>query len=213
MGFSQWSSAFSAKENKISKKHQEARLDLSGITKGYTIDEISRRLPGPCYVEWGRDVKVSGKHPMERPWKIAITQPKSLNELKKDMMKAKASGQIGLIFTLSEVEESPESRKYLAVLELNDGDAVATSGDSEKVIQKDEKLYSHIINPRFGRLLEINESTLAQAVGVCKGSCMFADVLATAAISTEDPAKARYLLDNFMIIFTPLCEWLFIVRS
>jgi thiamine biosynthesis lipoprotein ApbE len=57
--FSHWFSAFSVKEKKfISKKHDDALLDLSGIAKGYTIDEIVKSLPSPCYVEWGGDLKV-----------------------------------------------------------------------------------------------------------------------------------------------------------
>jgi thiamine biosynthesis lipoprotein ApbE len=56
---SHWFSAFSVKERKfISKKHDGARLDLSGIAKGFTIDEIVKSLPSPCYVEWGGDLKV-----------------------------------------------------------------------------------------------------------------------------------------------------------
>ena len=73
---------------------------------------------------------------------------------------------------------------------------MATSGDYEKVIERDGKLYSHVINPHLGRLLELNQTTLAQAVVVAK-SCMVADALATAAISKEDPSQARAMLDKF----------------
>jgi thiamine biosynthesis lipoprotein len=75
-------------------------------------------------------------------------------------------------------EEGINGSKMLAILDLHDGDAVATSGDAEQVIQRDGKLYSHIVNPQFGRMLEINGSTCAQAVVVCS-SCMVADALAT----------------------------------
>ena len=71
---------------------------------------------------------------------------------------------------------------------------ITWSGDCEKVIEKDGKLYSHIINPKLDRLLEINGETLAQAVVVCKGSCMFADALST--VSKGD------VIDYFIFIAT-----------
>ena len=177
---SHWSAAFSVHKEIITKKHDDARIDLSGITKGFAVDEIARRLPSPCYVEWAGEVKVVGKHPNGRPWKIAVVRPPSLLQLKGKIASARKEGQFGPVYTLSEIDddESREHPKYLAFLELNDGDAIATSGDCEKVVEKGGKLYCHIINPRLGRLLEINEFTLAQAVIVCK-SCMFADALST----------------------------------
>jgi len=178
---SQWSASFSVKNEIISKKHNDACLDLSGITKGFAVDEIARRLPPPCYVEWGGDIKVVGNHPTGRPWNVAVMQPRTLGQLKEGVAKARSRGQLGPVFTLFE-EENDSDTGYLAVLELHDGDTVATSGDCEKVVEKNGKLYSHIINPHLGRLLEINDVTLAQAVIVCKGSCMFADALSTVSL-------------------------------
>ena len=104
-------------------------------------------------------------------------------------------------------------QEYLAILELKDGEAVATSGDYEKVIERDGKLYSHVINPHLGRLLELNQTTLAQAVVVAK-SCMVADALATAAISKEDPSQARAMLDRFRTGYTvPVSDYLLYSRS
>jgi thiamine biosynthesis lipoprotein ApbE len=181
---SQWSSAFSVQDKKfILKKHDEACLDLSGIAKGFAIDEISKRLPPPCYVEWGGDVKVVGMHPHGRPWVVAVLKPRSLSQIKQRVEESQMEGQVGPVFTLSDspkdIVNETGDREYLALLELNDGDSVATSGDCEKVISKDGRFYSHIINPKLGRLLEINETTLAQSVVVCKGPCMYADALST----------------------------------
>lgn len=187
---SQWSNAFSVKDKRfISKKHDEACLDLSGIAKGFAIDKIARRLPSPCYIEWGGDVKVVGMHPRGRPWNVAVLKPRSLGEIKRRVAESQMEGQVGPVFTLSENTTSSHQerdREYLAILELNDGDSVATSGDCEKVISKDGKYYSHIINPKLGRLLEINETTLAQAVVVCQGPCMYADAFSTVSSGFQD---------------------------
>jgi len=210
----QWKSAFSVgvvdddssfvKQYIIRKKHVDARLDLCGIAKGWAIDKIAEALPSPCWVEWGGDIKVTGKHPSGRPWVVAVPEPPKLTDLKKMVARAKKAGQVGPVFTLSdehiknegENEEKGFDKEYLALIELRDGDAVTTSGDYEKVIERNGKLYSHVINPLFGRLLELNNTTLAQAVIVSK-SCMAADALATAVISKGNPSEARAMLDHF----------------
>eukprot|EP00986_Skeletonema_menzelii_P002502 scaffold678_cov146-Skeletonema_menzelii.AAC.10 len=211
-----WSSAFSVgvldndgdsstkQQYSIRKKHVDARLDLSGIAKGWAVDKIAEALPSPCWVEWGGDIKVRGKHPSGRPWVVAVPEPPKLVDLKKMVARVKKAGQVGPVFTLSdehvksegENDEKCKDKEYLALIELRDGDAVATSGDYEKVIERNGKLYSHVINPMFGRLLELNDTTLAQAVIISK-SCQAADALATAVISKENPAEAREMLDYF----------------
>ena len=142
----QWSAAFSVgvveqdggdeKVHTIKKKHIDARLDLSGIAKGWAVDKLVEALPSPCYVDWGGDIKVKGKHPSGRPWVVAVPEPPSLGELKMKVAKAKEAGQVGPIFTLSDENVKSEDGKkamkeYLALIELRDGEAVATSGDYE----------------------------------------------------------------------------------
>ena len=126
---------------KIRKKHVDARLDLSGIAKGWAVDKIAEALPSPCYVEWGGDIKVRGKHPSGRNWVVAVPEPPTLAELKTRVARAKRAGQVGPVFVLADEHQKHEDandkgnggteREYLAVLELKDGEAVATSGDHE----------------------------------------------------------------------------------
>lgn len=126
---------------KIRKKHVDARLDLSGIAKGWAVDKIAEALPSPCYVEWGGDIKVRGKHPSGRNWVVAVPEPPTLAELKTRVARAKRGGQVGPVFVLADEHQKDEDaknkgdgsaeREYLAVLELKDGEAVATSGDYE----------------------------------------------------------------------------------
>lgn len=83
----------------------------------------------------------------------------------------------------------------------------------KEVIERNGKLYSHVINPQLGRLLELNQTTLAQAVVVTK-SCMVSDALATAVISKGDPAQARSMLDQFRTGYkVPVRDWILYARQ
>ena len=55
-------------------------LDLSGISKGYIVDQLLRSLVHDAgfenaYVDWGGDVAVAGTHPSGRPWCAGISRP------------------------------------------------------------------------------------------------------------------------------------------
>lgn len=58
------------------KDHDKTAIDLGGAAKGYAVDLILERLQeaGFChlFVGWGGEIRASGLHPQQRPWKIAI---------------------------------------------------------------------------------------------------------------------------------------------
>ena len=58
------------------KDHSDLCLDFCGIAKGYAVDLIAERLKGAGYsdflVDWGGEMKASGKHPKGRAWTVAI---------------------------------------------------------------------------------------------------------------------------------------------
>ncbi len=58
------------------KEQDATTLDLCGIAKGYAVDLITERLQAAglrdIYVEWGGEIRTSGNHPDNRPWKIGI---------------------------------------------------------------------------------------------------------------------------------------------
>jgi len=206
---------FSEDRNFISKKHNDALLDLNGISKGWLIDEAVRRLHEECniqnvYVDWAGDVKVLGNHPSGRKWTVAVVEPASLEKLR-ERVADKACDTGEALLKLGQEEDRTEN--YIAVLELNDGDAVATSGDYEQVFLHKDRLYSHVVNPKKARLMELDETHLAQTVVVCK-SCMYADALATAALSCETTEAARSLLDPFRTnFFSPISDFMLYARE
>lgn len=157
---SQWHSAFSvglkgANDNEdhensgsnsevgeytIRKKHVDARMDLNGIAKGWAVDKIAEALPSSCcWVEWGGDIKVRGHHPSGRHWQVAVPEPPQLSEMRLRVARAKKAGQKGPVYILTEENIKDEKRnadsgngkEYLAILELQDGESVCTSGDYE----------------------------------------------------------------------------------
>lgn len=58
------------------KDHPLTALDLGGIAKGYCVDLLSERLTQLGFVnhlvEWGGEIRTSGRHPNGRKWNVAI---------------------------------------------------------------------------------------------------------------------------------------------
>lgn len=100
------------------------QLDLSGIAKGYAVDQVAAVLRRfgvtDCLVEIGGELLGIGLRPDFRPWQVAIATPGSLR-----------------------VERPP-------IVALS-GRAIATSGDQWHAWTLDGHRYSHTIDPRIGR--------------------------------------------------------------
>ena len=96
-------------------------LDLSGIAKGFAVDEainiLKRQGVRNALIDAGGDIYCLGSGPDKRPWRVGLKHPRR-DEL-------------------------------IATLRLKDI-AVATSGDYENFKIKDGKRFSHIIDPRTG---------------------------------------------------------------
>jgi len=170
--YSKWS-MFKLDDEGIKKMDSRAKLDLCGLAKGWAIDEMSKRLKEAgfeaTFVDWGGDIKVTGKHPVGRNWTAAVSRPPGMEEL----------------------GTAPKSDDFLAHITLRDGMSIATSGDYMQGLAEG---LSHIIDPRAGEACEISEEKLAQAC-VVTTSCMLADALATAAMVNGKVKDARILLD------------------
>lgn len=173
--YSKWS-MFQLDDAGLKKKHASAALDVCGLAKGWAIDEMVKRLKeggfSASFVDWGGDIKVSGKHPVGRFWAASVVAPPAI-----DAIGSEPSGE----------------KKYLAYMDLRDGQAIATSGDYLQTLASG---MSHIIDPKAGEPCEIADGKVA-SVSVVANSCMLADALATAAMAKGAIKDARMTLDMF----------------
>jgi len=133
------------------KTDPEVTLDFGSIAKGYGVDEVAGVLREKGYsdfiVEIGGEVYASGNRLDGKSWRVGINMP-DINSDFHDVYK---------VIIIS-------------------GRAVATSGNYRNFFEKQEKVYSHVIDPRTGRPVENG----VVSASVIAGSCMYADGLATA---------------------------------
>ena len=130
-------------------KRRAAMIDLSAIAKGYGVDQVAEAL-----IELGqRDflVEVGGE------------------------LRAAGQKTDGSAWKIAIEEPDVAARKVHTVVRLTDL-AMATSGDYRNFFEKDQKRYSHTIDPRTARPIE---HALA-SVTVFHPEAMSADALATA---------------------------------
>lgn len=103
------------------KDFDATQLDLGGIAKGYAIDLLVERLKeqgyNDIYVEWGGEIRTSGKHPEKRPWRVLISKFGHL-----------------------------DPSNVLAIIDLED-EAIASSGDYVQNWTVDGITYYHLIDP------------------------------------------------------------------
>lgn len=70
----------------FSKDNALTELDFGAVAKGFAVDLLYERLCSlgieNFYVEWGGEIRVRGKNPSGRPWRVAIVgaRPISLRE-------------------------------------------------------------------------------------------------------------------------------------
>jgi len=133
------------------KKNPSVSLDLASIAKGYGVDEIADviRKEGidNFLVEIGGEVYASGLRKDGGYWRVGINRPY------KDAL-------------LDEV--------YKTVMLKNK--ALATSGDYRNYFEKDNAVYTHVLDPKTG--YPVTNGVVS--VSVIADNCTFADGLATA---------------------------------
>jgi FAD:protein FMN transferase len=109
--------------NQRVRKHVSLCLDLSGIAKGFGVDELGRVMDESGLVSWlvGIDGEMCarGEKPGARPW------------------------------TIAHEKTGPCTREVAGVLEVADC-AVATSGNYRHVAEIDGERVSHTMDPRTG---------------------------------------------------------------
>ncbi|HXZ54334.1 MAG TPA: FAD:protein FMN transferase, partial [Burkholderiales bacterium] len=111
----------SVRDNEVTSANPTVQLDFGGYAKGYALDRAAEIL------------RAKGIH----------------NALINVGGNAMALGRHGTR-PWRVALESPRGAGLLATLELNDGEAVGTSGDYRRYYEIGGKRYSHIIDPRTG---------------------------------------------------------------
>ena len=109
------------------RKHAPLSLDLSGIAKGFGVDELARVMKAFAIPSWlvgiDGEMRAKGVKPDGSPWAIGLERP-----------------QRGI-------------RDVMSVIELTDM-AVATSGDYRHWVDVGGKTLSHTMNPKTGAPLQ-----------------------------------------------------------
>lgn len=145
----------------LRKSNPGVYLDLSGIAKGYAADSVAellvdwdqrRAYADATMVEIGGEVRTQGKKwgrgqtSAQVPWRLGIERP------------------------------DPSARMIKQIVEIDNGDGLATSGDYRNFFEHEGQRFSHTIDPTTGRPVQHRLTT----VTVRAETCMEADALATA---------------------------------
>lgn len=125
------------------------RLDLSGIAKGFGVDEAGRVLfqlgLANYLVEIGGELRGEGVKPGGQPWWVEIAAPPRM---------ALPGGPLTIALH---------------------GLAIATSGDYRRFLKHGGRRYGHTLDPRLGRPIENG----LRSVSVVHEACVEADALST----------------------------------
>ena len=173
-------------ERKVKLLHQNMKLDLGAIAKGYAADEVRKIMDKhnavSAFVNLGGNVLVYNNKPDGTDWNVGIQDPR-------------------------------ESRGSVAgSIEVVDK-TIVTSGNYERYFREDGKLYHHILNPDTGRpsrnkLLSVSIitkdsfdadaiSTSAYILGLDKGMEL---------VNNMDNVEAIFITDNLDVKVTPGLE-------
>jgi thiamine biosynthesis lipoprotein len=101
----------------------DVAFDLSGIAKGYGVDELARCLDRLGIADYlvgiDGEMRARGAKPGNQPWAVALEKP------------------------------LPGMREVMGVMALSDG-AIATSGDYRHFVDVAGQRYAHTMHPRLG---------------------------------------------------------------
>lgn len=161
----------------LGKSKGGVQLNLSALAKGYAVDLVHDWLVEQGHqhflVNVGGDGRVKGLNASNKPWRMAIEAPDS----------ARIQG----IYTITEITDV----------------AMATSGDYRIFFEHEGVRYSHLIDPRTGRPIP----SQITSVSIIAPDCMTADAYATA-LSVLSPEEGIALVEK-----TPDVECFLIIRD
>lgn len=150
-------------------------LDFGAIAKGAAVgaalDVLKQAGIEHAMVNAGGDLQVIG-HAEGRPWRIAVRHPRP----------------------------PADAPRLLVGIELQDGEAVFTSGDYERYFEFEGRRYHHLLDPRSGE-----PATGAQSSTVIHDDPALADALATA-LFVGGVEQFDALVDQFALEFAMLVD-------
>jgi FAD:protein FMN transferase len=153
-------------------KHTKITLDLSGIAKGYGVDQLTEVLTshgiGHFLVSIDGELRASGRKPDGSPWRVAV--------------------------------EAPEAGRRQAggVIELTDG-AVATSGDYRHFVDIGGTRYAHTMDPRTRAPLAHAPAAVTVMADTCMAADAWATALLVLGATTGGNIAARHGLEALFI--------------
>ena len=160
------------KKNVVLLNANTIQLDLGGIGKGFTADEVIKVLElngvTSALVDMGGDILVSNPPPGKEHWVLAFSY---CNEKGKEVTK-----KIG----------------------LKDA-AVATSGDMYQYVEIEGEKYSHIINPQTGMALNNNVQVTTIAKNATEADALASAFSVMGISNVKNNSKVLTNLEVFMV--------------
>lgn len=159
-------------------------IDFNALAQGYTVDVIAsfleQRNITDFMIEVGGEIRVSGLNSRGKNWIIGIDKP---------------------------TKEIDQSDRFQLKLNLTNK-SLATSGNYRKFYEKNNKIYSHTINPKTG--FPVQHSLLSASV--IADDCISADAYATAFMvmgvkETKSFLKSDTTLQAFLIYTNQDKQW------
>lgn len=155
------------KKNTLKKSFAGQKLDVNAIAKGWGVDQIFNYIKELGYknfmIEIGGEIRALGKNISNDYWMIGIDRPST---------------------------NTVPGQELFGIIPIKN-QAMATSGNYRNFYEFNGKLYSHIVDPRTGRAIETNTSS----VTVIGPKCVDADALATA-LSAMSLLQGKQLVEG-----------------
>lgn len=138
------------------RKRAAIHLDLSGIAKGFGVDELARVMNAFGITDWlvgiDGEIRARGAKPDASPWAVALERP------------------------------TPGEREPMGVLELTDI-AVATSGNYRHFHEVEGGRVSHTMDPRSGAPLDNRTASVTVLAPTCIEADAWATALMVAGLA------------------------------
>lgn len=146
----------------------DMQIDLGGLGKEYAVDTSLLIAKGitdfPVLINFGGDIAATSAQLNSQPWQVGIEHPG--------------------------FEASDPRYKQPLVVSISKG-AIATSGDARRYLLKDNKRYSHILNPKTGWSI----TNAPKSITVVAPNCIQAGFIATLALLQGELAE-QFLIEQ-----------------